>query len=171
MTTIVILASGPSMSQAIADQVRAALPAICVADAYRLAPWALALVANDRKWWEQHPAAGKFAGRKFCGVRYPGTERLARTWACPPGVNSGMKACDVAQREFGATRILLCGFDMRGSHFFGPHPAPLANSTEAKFQTMIRQFRRWRGAQIVNCTPGSALTQFPIADLDEALHP
>ena len=168
MTTIAVLATGPSMSQELADYVRERCPAVAVCDAYRLAPWAAALVCNDAIWWKVHPEALKFAGRKFCGQAYPGTEFLRGGRGFPAGSNSGLQGLRVAQL-LGATRILLLGFDMRGTHFFGAHPKPLRNSNPSKFASMCNQFRLWRGSPVVNCTPGSALTLFPAADLREAL--
>jgi hypothetical protein len=168
VSTFAVLATGPSMSQAIADYVRDRCRAVAVCNAYTLAPWADALVCNDAVWWRAHPDALKFAGRKFCGQAWPGTELLARAVGFPPGSNSGYQGVRVAGM-LGATRILLCGFDMHGSHYFGAHPAPLRNSTPSKFKAMASQFRLWRGAPVLNCTPGSALKVFPMADLREVL--
>jgi len=157
------------MSQAIADSIRGRCGIIAVNDAHRLAPFADALVANDLSWWKAHPEALDFQGRKFCALRYPGTERLKTTLMCPGGSNSGLQGCRVAWEQFSATLILLLGFDMRGAHFFGAHAAPLKNPTPDRFAKFIRQFGRWKGCEIINCTPGSALTQFPFGDVDEIL--
>lgn len=169
MTTIAVLATGPSMSQAIADYVRERCRAVAVCNAHVLAPWAEALVCNDSVWWKVHAEAVKdFKGRKFCGQAWPGTEFLDRAPYFPPGSNSGYQGIRVAGL-LGATRILLLGFDMQGAHFFGKHPNPLRNSTPSKFRAMASQFRLWRGAPVLNCTPGSALKCFPMADLREVL--
>jgi hypothetical protein len=163
-----VLATGPSMSQAIADQVRGRCRAVAVNDAFRLAPWADALVGNDRRWWNTYPEALAFEGRKYCAFQLKGCELLKPMPAFPAGTNSGLQGCRVASM-LGATKILLLGFDLSGSHYFGPHPKPLKNTTPARFKEFIRQFSGWKGAPIVNCTPGSALTRFPFSTLEEEL--
>jgi hypothetical protein len=130
-----------------------------VNDSYLLAPWGDALVANDRDWWKLNPGAKGFSGRRFCGSKYPETERLNPTLECPGGTNSGMQGMRVARDHFGATRILLCFFDMRGSTASG----------RTDFRRFLKQFKRWKGPEAINCTAGSALMQFPFMDLDAAL--
>lgn len=46
-------------------------------------------------------------------------------------MNSGVFAIRVA-RYLGARKIILLGFDGHGSHYFGEHPSPLKNTTEAR---------------------------------------
>ena len=66
MTRWAILGTGPSMSQAVADEARSTvLHVAAVSNAYLLAPWADVLVSSDKQWWLAHPAAYEFAGRKF----------------------------------------------------------------------------------------------------------
>lgn len=167
MKTAVILATGSSMSQQIADYVmpRADI-VIAVSDAYKLAPKAHALVSSDDAWWRAHPEAFDFEGEKY-SVRTAGTQHEQ---SLGTGSNSGLLAMLVAQKK-GAERILLCGFDMRGTHYFGPHPEGLKNTTPQRFETFKMQFARWqpKGLQILNCTPGSALHCYPFADLKEQL--
>lgn len=155
------------MSQEVADTVQGQCRAIAVCDAYRLAPWADALVSQDAAWWREK--APVFAGRRFCGHQWPGTECLPPTAEFESGSNSGLQGMRVARDVFGATRILLLGFDMRGTHYFGRHKPPLPNTSEGRFQAHIRQFQKWRGPEVINCTPGSALTQFPTANLADVL--
>jgi hypothetical protein len=171
MTTFAVLASGPSMSQAVADQVRGRCKVIAVSDTYKLAGWADALVSSDAAWWKAHPEALEFEGPKWSAApdfrQVKGVERFP---SADNGSNSGLLACQVAV-SMGATRILLCGLDLRGSHFFGLHQAPLKNTVPARFDVFHRQFARFRprGVEVLNCTPDSALKHFPMADLEEAL--
>lgn len=139
--TCAILASGPSMTPAVADAVwRARIPTIAVnnqgvptrlADGRTvpaLAPWADVLYAADERWWREHPEASDFKGSR---VTIAGNGH--DTWDPPPGVlamgnggehglddrpthlrtgcNGGYQAMHLAV-HFGAARILLCGFDM-----------------------------------------------------------
>lgn len=171
MTTWAVLATGPSMSQAVADQVRGKCRVAAVSDAWRLAPWADVLVSTDAAWWTKHPEAKQFAGEKFTGapvfLPVPGVTRAP--WSTS-GTNSGLLACKTAHAR-GATRILLCGFDMQGTHFFGGHPPGLGNTTPERFVALRQQFAEWRpaGVEIINCTPGSALACYPHQPLSEAL--
>lgn len=174
MTTCVVLATGASLTPEQVAHVRNAheagrCKAIAVSNAYQLAPWADALVANDMKWWRQHPEAFKFAGLRFCGSDLKGTERLPPVPMFPVGTNSGLQGMRVSLM-LGATRIILLGMDMRGTHYFGKHPSPLKNSTPSDFQRMLLQFKRWRSdAEVINCSPGSALTCFKAAALADVL--
>lgn len=171
MTTFAILASGPSMSQAVADSVRDRCGVIAVSDSYRLAPWADALVAQDKAWWKFHAGALAFAGRKFSGAKVDGVEFVSPSGIVVSGTNSGLLGCHIAVTAYGATRLLLLGLDLQGTHFFGPHPAPLKNTRPDRFDAMCRQFKQWshKGVTVFNCTPNSRLTCFPMADLDDCL--
>lgn len=165
-----ILATGPSMSQAVADSVRGRCRVIAVSDAYKLAPWAEVLVSSDRGWWRLHKP--DFAGRKLSGVPAEGIgiDGIERVEGTVSGSNSGLIALKVAV-SMGASRVLLLGFDMGGSHFFGPHPSPLRNTTAERFEVFKRQFREYRpkGVEIINCTPCSALECYPKMELEQAL--
>lgn len=171
MSVWAVLATGPSMSQQVADRVRDRCNVVAVSDAYRLAPWANALVSTDAAWWEAHPEAREFDGLKYTAAPYfqpvPGVERMEHAM---PGTNSGLFGCMVARRH-GAHTLLLCGFDMGGAHFFGQHAPPLRNPGPVQFQRMLSQFSLWwpKGLQIANCTPGSALKTYPAMALDAAL--
>lgn len=165
-----ILCTGPSMSQAVADSVRH-LRVIAVNDAYKLAPWAEALAANDSGWWHNRPEARQFAGRKFCSMKINGdTERVdpnqVYTHHC-----SGVLALEVA-KVLGAKTIILLGADMHGTHYFGPYTGSLRNTSDLRRREHANQFKTWgkenKGVEVFNCTPGSALTCFPMARLEDA---
>lgn len=164
-----VLATGPSMSQAIADQVRGKCRVLAVSNAYALAPWAEALVSHDRAWWRAHPDAFDFAGEKYCKFELHGTKTFCPL-EMPMGCNSGLMAMYVA-RHLGAKKILLCGFDMHGSHYFGPHDESrgLKITTEKRFRQHINQFHAFSGPEVVNCTPGSALDVYQMAALSAML--
>lgn len=166
------------MTQELADFVRGRCRVVAVSDAYRLAPWADALVSNDTKWWRVHTEALKFAGRRFCGSGYLGCERIRPVPPFTLGVNSGLQAMRVAVDVFGARCLLLLGFDLsadRGTHFFGDHPAPLQNTRPSRFAVHRTQFTKWGAArpeiQVINCTNGSAINCFPFGDVRELLLP
>lgn len=161
-----VIATGPSLTQAQVDAVRH-LRVVVVSDAYRLAPWADALVSADKAWWKFHNP--DFPGRRFSALPEAGMD-LEVMEGIPMGSNSGLWAIHQAVK-LGATRIILLGFDLGGTHFFGEHPAPLKNTKPERFEVFKRQFEQHRpkGIQIVNCTPGSALKCYPKMQLEEAL--
>jgi hypothetical protein len=86
------------------------------------------------------------------------------------GGNGGYQALHLAVHA-GAARVLLFGFDMRGSHWHGDHEAPLRNPKPHQFANWIERFAAVapelarRGVDVVNCTPDSDLTCFRFASL------
>ncbi len=169
-----ILASGPSMSQAIADSLRGKCGVIAVSDCYKLAPWADALVSQDKPWWKHNPEALRFAGRKFTGSHHDKigeVEQVPFEGIISSGTNSALLACHVAVKFFNAKTILLLGVDMQGTHFFGKHPEPLKNTTGPRFEVMKKQFAQWshKGVEVFNCNPDSALKCFPMRSLSDCL--
>lgn len=173
MTLWAVLATGSSMSKEIADFVRGKAKVIAISDSFRIAPWADALVSHDRSWWRRYPEALKFQGRKFCRFRHRGTEIFNTD--LPSGSNSGFMGMNVAASKevwgkSAATKIILLGFDMHGSHFFGRHPPQLKNTSIKRRAVHLKQFELWRGCEVINCTKGSALKFFKSAELSEVMN-
>lgn len=179
--TVLVMATGPSIPDLVRQLPpnRAGAASVAVNDAFRLAPWADMLYAADPAWWRHHAQdALRFAGLKatandsceFRAVRAltpTGVQGFDEDPGCVrTGGNSGYQAVHVAIHA-GASRVLLLGFDMHGGHYFGNHPPGLSNTSEATYQSWLERFDalNGRGAEIVNCTPGSALTCFRRADL------
>lgn len=167
-----VIATGPSVTPAQVEQVRG-LRVVVVSDAYRLAPWAEALCSQDWAWWNAHPEALKFAGRKFrgCPKEMEGVEKFADV---PSGCNSGVLGIRVA-RFLGAKAIVLLGFDGGSDHFFGAHPAPLKTTMPHRIPAHHEQHQQEAhtckrvGVSVLNCSPGTAITHYRVADLTEAL--
>lgn len=183
--TIACLATGPSLTQADVDTVRGRVDAvIAINDAYKLAPWADVLYACDYKWWRWHKGVPSFPGVKYTLARdaarlWPAIHLLRRLnddgWTTDPtglttGSNSGYQAIILAT-HFGATRVILLGYDMKGVHFFGKHPdqskPPFALCLK-KFKTLATPLKQ-AGVQVMNCTRTTALDCFPTMDLRAAL--
>lgn len=148
--TCAVLGSGPGMTVAVAEAVRASgVRAIAVNNQAiptnghpAMAPWADILYAADAMWWAHNKeAAAAFAGRKVTICPNNGDqfnvvleETLVlgnggatgfdeRPTHLRTGHNSGYQAVHLAA-HLGVARILLCGFDMhdrRGKHWFGEH--------------------------------------------------
>lgn len=164
-----VLATGPSMSQEVADYVRGKCQVVAVSDSYKLAPWCDALVSTDPDWWAQNPEALELSCRKFGLIpdfrKIEGVEQFVQL---PYGVNSGLRALHVAAM-LGATEIALCGVDLKGTHFFGPHEK-LSNTTPDRFKLFRQQFMRYKPkAKVWNCSPASTLSCFPFRKLEDVI--
>ncbi len=192
--TVAILASGPSMSLAVAEAVRAArVPSLVTNETFLLAPWADILVANDAAWWTVRAQdALKFRGLKVCvqtGIcPFPAVMELRNTGldlhdqagfdpdpeCIRTGGNSGYSAVHIAMQA-GASRILLCGLDLGGANWHPAHSEHLRITQPHTYTVWARRFRSLvkpaaeRGIEILNVTPNSALDCFPKMALDEAL--
>lgn len=184
--TVVIAATGPSLTVAQIAAVRGRARLIAVNDAYQLAPWAEALYAADDEWISHHRP--DLAGQKWTQceawrdrdgwrwVKGIGGEGLSTDPAVIHwGSNSGFQACNLAL-HFGARKLILIGFDMKMGakrHFFGDHPG--AMNKQSPYGKFIRHFEQSvpdfeaAGVTVINATPESALTCFPMMDLGEAL--
>ncbi len=187
--TVVCIGCGPSLMLADVEYCRGKATVIAVNDAYRLAPWADALMASDAEWWALNKGVPTFAGLKF------GFGKDAAKWGVqimrntgdlglemdPTGLktgrNSGAAAVNLAV-HFGASRILLLGYDMQAkdekhSHWFGAHKRPLrGNSPYYAFRQMFREMAKplkKLGVTVINCSRETALEAFPRMALREAL--
>lgn len=186
--TVAILATGASLTPQQVATVRRAhqharLAVVAVNDAFRLAPWADVLYAADSAWWKVNADdALAFVGLKFTADQmtpYRCVTRLKQTGltgydpepgSVRTGGNSGYQALHLAIQS-GAERVLLLGYDMGGAHYFGAHKPPLRNTTPDTYLKWRDRFAELngRGAHIINCTPGSALTCFPRGELESEL--
>jgi hypothetical protein len=93
------------------------------------------------------------------------------------GSNSGFQAINLALL-MGCRTIVLVGFDMRHvegkAHYFGDHPDGLATIRDESYRAFVKHYERAAkllpaDVAIVNATPGSALTCFPMMELEDAL--
>lgn len=168
MQTWAIIATGQSLRQEDVDYLRGKCKVVAVSDAYNLAPWADVLVSYDRAWWEANPSAVSFAGLKYAKTDQVRGVTNFRTDEMPMGCNSGLMAMFVA-RMLGAERIILLGFDMYGTHYFGPHEKGLKNTSSIRFEQMKKQFTRFSGCEVINSTRVSALDCYLKKPLREVL--
>lgn len=157
-----VIATGQSLTD---DQVQAVrhIPCVAVSNAYEKAPWAMAMVSADKRWWLHYQP--KFDGLKYSLAEVPGVERVKDLMM---GSNSGLLGMEVAVK-LGATSIILLGFDMHGTHYFGPHQQ-LRNTQPNRFDQFKKQFAAFNKVPVYNCTPDSALHCFPRMTLECALN-
>lgn len=189
-------ATGPSLTPEVAEACRGHR-LIAINDAYKLIPFADVLYACDAAWWDVHQGANGFRGERWSSHGKPGHDdkrACADRWGLNIvggaeregfsadhrlihyGSNSGFQGINLAIL-FGARRIILVGFNMQAPkgtpvHFFGDHPKGLYNNRD--YDRFIPAFDEAAkslppGVEIINCTPGSALRCFPMADLKDAL--
>ena len=195
--TVAVLASGPSMSQEVADAIRSLrtkLRAIVINNTYQLYKDANILLAADHAWWGVHNGAPDFLGVKvtvdrqgavdcnmdrFHDVRYltvTGASGFDPTPGCVrTGSNSAYQALHLAM-SLGASKVLLFGLDLHGTHWHPNHPEPLRNfSDSAYFEKLAARFTTivpyctQLGVTVKNCTPGSALHCFEHSSLAEEM--
>ncbi len=166
-----LLAPGPSANSAVAERLEG-LPLGVVGCAFQLAPWADFIASSDRAWWTRYPEAYELSSKRFAmGASVHGVE-IVQIQSLGQVVNSGVLALECAV-HMGATEILLAGFDMHGSHFFGPYTNGLRNADENKRRQHLKQYEQWAGmnrkVRVLNCTPGSKITCFPMSSLNACL--
>jgi len=162
---VAVLATGPSMSQAVADRARAECDAVvAVNKAMELAPWADALAANDHAWWRANPHAKQFAGRKFSANKIDGVEQVTHELISRQSSSGALGI--YAAHLLGATEIELHGFENRGDHYFGKYPEPLRNTSASRYNVFedqldsLGQHLKKVGVRVTNKTPDSALKCF-----------
>ena len=187
--TVVIIGGGPSLTMEQIDHVKGRAKTIGINDAYRAAPWIDILYACDLKWWNWHHhktvdlrclkiTPDKEAAAKFNDLTYiegshgPGLAK--EPYKIIYGKNGGYQAINLAAHT-GVKKIILIGFDQRfpgnKSHWFGDHPDRVRSvytNWTGNWQSMIEPLKRLK-IKIINCTPESALTVFPLAELKKTI--
>lgn len=197
--SVIVAASGPSLTTEAARIVRLTRwikgwRVLAVNDAYRRLPFADALYACDWGWWRAHDGAREFLGERYTSHshtpglvddksqvahEYPGI-KLVNAQDKPGfsknpnfihyGSSSGFQAVNLAI-NFGASRIVLIGFDYRHvdgkSHFFGDHVG-LRQSKDADYRALGEWFVPGP-IEIVNASIGSSIACYPQVPLEEAV--
>ena len=171
--TVACIASGPSLSAEDCALVeRAGIPAIAVNTSWKMARFAEIIYAGDLSWWKAYGQEIDIKAEKWTCSRRASVQYGAQFHKIGGVYNSGLRAIQLAI-GFGASRILLLGYDAtvkNGTHWHGNH-AKTKNPDEARCLKWHRQFAALdrKGAQVINCTPGSALECFPKMPISEAL--
>lgn len=172
--TVVIIASGPSAGRTPIELASGRAKVIAVNSSWRLAPWADVLYGCDAGWWFHNNGAPEFPGRRYTSSP-AATKRFGLELFSTRGSNSGLRAIRLAE-HFGATSILLVGFDMHangGAHWHDPHGGKLRNPAASVMADWVREITREVHrfkASITNCTPGSALRCFPYLAFEDAIN-
>lgn len=128
------------------------------------------------KWTPYKPTADKY------GIRYIQEKGLPGLSTDPVYIHhhhgSGPIILNIAL-HYGVKTMLLVGWDMRHHgerHYFGEYPEPMHHITKnlgpnGELIGLIKEMETINpadyGIEIINCTPGSALTHFPQGRLDD----
>lgn len=186
--TVAILASGAGTTEEAARAVQAArVPCIAINTTHRRAPFADMVYAADADWWRHPTNADVYAlpALRVTVTPVPRVLLLRNTGrsgydpdptAVRTGENSGYQAIHIAMTAK-ARRILLVGFNMTGPHWHGTHPPGLREAPEEHYALFRKHFSslvepaKTLGVEIINCTPGSTITCFEHAKLEDVLCP
>lgn len=200
--TAAIVASGPSTSQSDAELLRSRVRVLAIKENVNLCPWADAVYGCDFAWWRYRRGLADFGGLKLAWDKkvpslYPDVkaiqirerdknhprdpkEYVDEILVDEPGIiggggNSGFQALNLAV-QFGATRIIGLGFDVRGEHWYGRNGWDGANNPDEQ------NFKRWRaafdgaagklrelGIECVIASPSSTLTAYPKMTVSQTL--
>lgn len=176
MTTWVVIASGPSLTQEDVDYCRGKANVCVVNNCHELAPWADILYAADHDWWERHNPMD-FKGEKWTvcpdaakkyGLNIIDGQHANGISTNPNmihyGGNSGFQACNLVFHRK-PERMLLLGFDMQDTggkkHWFGEHKWPLRNTniwfTHVKRMDYAALDYKKAGVEVINCSRDTAL--------------
>lgn len=190
--TCVIMASGPSLTDAQCAAVQAAdVVSITTNTTWQKARWATVHYACDFLWVKTyHSLLHKAGAIPKCWTQdRTSAEKYGLHWvrqSARPGLgkkeiqvngNSSFAAINLAYL-FGCRRIVLVGVDMKPGangkmHWHPDHVAPLVQKAQFgewlhKSLLLSRELKD-AGCSVLNATPGSALTAFKTVDLAEAL--
>lgn len=181
----VILGGGPSMPKELVPGLRGRARVIAVNNAgLDLAPWADVLYFSDKQWldWNERDLP-KYKGPLILSrspvdnprVRLIGRttrQALSRSPDILAGFCGGANAINLAYL-LGASPIILFGFDMRPGNWHRKHrKPPRANCHSLEFIPALNRMApelEKAGVSVINATPGSALTCFPIMEPGAAL--
>lgn len=185
--TALVFAPGPSLPSLWPPKRVPPCPSIAVNDAWEIVPAADALYAADAEWWRYHHKTIEYRGLRVGTWEswfVPGLANLEMSGAdgfddrlgwIRHGSNSGCGAIHLAG-QLGARRIVLVGFDQRRvngeSHWFGEHPRIISRGRSSPYERWVPSFEKLRdalaarGVEVLNATPGSALTCFEMVELE-----
>lgn len=174
--TVVCIGSGPSLTdEQLTIPLQLGLPCIAINNTWERVPFATIIYAADTNWWRSNAAKIQSDAARWTCSEYAARAYKLNLFRAPfGGFNSGLRAIQLAAK-LGAARVLLLGYDCHvknGTHWHGDHQG-LSNPNAAlctEWQKYYRRESRRLSAQVINCTPGSALDCFPKESLETAVN-
>lgn len=199
-----IVATGPSVKaqRAEIDRLRGRIKVIAIKEAaVDLCPWADVAYGCDAAWWVHRRGLPDFGGLRIGWDRsirkqFPAVhlieicraksytlhrpEYVDRILTDQPGMigsgrNSGFQAINLAV-QFGAIRIMLIGFDLQGSHYYGRNNWLRAgNPDEHQFDRCRLAYQqnaphlKELGVDVVNVSPVSTINCFRRSTIEREL--
>jgi hypothetical protein len=183
--TVVVLASGPSLTDEDIEVVRQWREAgdsrhvIVTNTTYQSALWADAVFFHDFKWWAKYrrDVLKRFQGERVtvCSVQSPHVCRLRPPMFSAFG-NSGAGAISLAIYA-GAAKVIALGIDCVKDggkrHHFGDHPPGLGNAKSLpKWPNHFKRlagYAQQKGVEVINASRKTALECFDRQPLEDAL--
>jgi len=181
--TVVCIASGPSLTEDACATVHASgHPVIVTNTTFRRAPWADVLLGFDLRWWKEYADEVRKA---FPGIKVSASQHVGKygvqtlhgeAWASGFH-NSGATAILVAAQA-GARKVVLLGYDCQRiagrAHWHADHPPTMTNAESISswprmFDRLAKVLGRSHSCEVVNCSPGTALTCFRRSELKDEL--
>lgn len=186
---VAIIASGPSTKKAGLEHLKGRIVTFTIKKNIELTPWADAVYGCDFPWWRSVRGLPDFKGFRLSyhdrsvadfgclKVEIPDVKSdkllFETVGTVGAGGNSGFQAVNLAL-QFGASKLLLVGFDYGGEHWYG------RNNWHGGGNPSETNFTRWRaalnaaepvirerGVEVVNASRDSTVKAFrkqPIAE-------
>lgn len=188
--TAVCIATGPSLTPEQVEQVkRASVRTIGINDVGLTEDWIDVWYAADWPFWRFYEARAEASqALKVCADVMSRGSQLVDLFLCTisnaraeryepgfvlSGGHSGFQALQMAI-SFGATRVILLGYDCKprgtSTNYFGRKPKTLDRASN--YEAWVTNYDRLAvpaGVEVLNATPGSAITAFPRVSLDDVL--
>ena len=188
--TAVCIATGPSLTREQVEKVkRSSVRSIGINDVGLTEDWLDIWYAADWPFWKHYEARAQASqALKVCADVMSRGSRLVdlflstandeRASRFEPGFavsgnHSGFQALQMAI-SFGASKVVLLGYDCKArgtsTNYFGRKPNTLHRASN--YESWREHYDRLLvpvGVEVLNATPGSAITAFPRVSLDEAL--
>ena len=186
MTTAIVIANGPSLTQEDVDLCRGTGRVYAVKEAIYLAPWADATYCADNEWWHIKKGLPEFAGEKWtCNLdaaQQYGLEHIDIDFdiiwggkgVIASGGNSGFQTMNLAYLQ-GASKIVLLGFDYgytgTKKHWFDntPYKRSSHSSNYKEWLKRINLAADCIDIPVLNASRESAIQCFPRMSLHECL--
>lgn len=164
---------------------------IVVNAAFPWAPWADVIYMADYRCWKEYiDDIRSTCDSEWWTVSEQARDEFGAYWirhvdgvgfrdepdAINGGGNSGYQGIHLAA-TFGASRIVLLGFDMQRTggklHCHGPHRGRLPNGKGfprwIKAMTPLARDLRDMGVEVINCSRATALRCFPCRSIEEVM--